>query len=481
MIEPYVKAAAGGVQFCLSFLAAWVWPLGALLVALIAGCVAWGFRRPDTMPALLKSFGMFGRAAGGWLLLAVGLAAGWNVFSMVERMARADMEWRESTTATSNPTPNAQPIRQFGPSVSTRVSRTYTRTLTLPPEFLKRIGTEGVGVLAPYLTDPTAENVTRLVDTYRRPGSDVIFSREATRLDEEPMPLAGSTVQVTFHRLPGRAFDLEFEARYRFRNSGTEAATTRFSFPLPEAGTVRDLTVQVSGESVEQKPGGREYLWERELQPGEQKEARVRYRALGGRQWSYSHGSDRRRSEEFVLQAASGGPVRFIRGSLPPTETAGSQLTWRLNNVVTAQQIDLDFPPDLGGRSAFFQALGALPIALVLFAVVGLATGGIRLCGYSAAQSVGALGIFCLGLGAAPVLSNYLGSVGGVLLGCSAAAAGAAILLPRPCRAAALVAFIPAACLSPTHTGLLLLVLGGTILALATRARFRQASAQAAA
>ena len=37
-----------------------------------------------------------------------------------------------------------------------------TRTLTLPPELLEGVGEEGVQVLAPYLQDPSAENVLRL-------------------------------------------------------------------------------------------------------------------------------------------------------------------------------------------------------------------------------------------------------------------------------------------------------------------------------
>ena len=315
-------------------------------------------------------------------------------------------------------------------------------------------------MLSPYLTDPSAENVLRLVDTFRRSGSDVVFTRQVTRLDEEPIPFTTSRIRVRFRRLTGRAYDADFEGRYVFQNAGEAPITVRFLFPLPNGNTIRDLNVSVGGEAVTEPNESGSYAWECPMAPGEQREAVVRYRVLGAQTWHYDLGSRRRRVQQFQLDAAVDSAVRFPRGSLQPTAHAAGTLHWELANVVTAQQVALAFPPDILGRESYLQALSALPASLVVF-LIGVLMVALR---FRQRLSPGLLAaglvLFTLGLGAAPVLANYLGFSAGILLGPLAGAALAVRALGRPALLAALpAALLPATFLSPNHSGLLALLL----------------------
>src|SRR5207249_11349161 len=120
----------------------------------------------------------------GYTGLGLLVVAGWAVLAATRPLAREAIEWRESAEATAKPAPHAPPIHQYGPSVAAIVERTYTRTLTLPPEFLQPLGADGLGVLSPYLTDPSAENVLRMADTFHRSGRDAVFTREVTTHSE---------------------------------------------------------------------------------------------------------------------------------------------------------------------------------------------------------------------------------------------------------------------------------------------------------
>ena len=415
------------------------------------------------------------RAGGAYAGLALLLWGLWSALGAALPVVRTEVEWRESAEATRNPVPDAAPVYQFGPAVAALTERTYTRTLTLPPYFLQRVGTDGVGVLAPYLTDPSAENVLRLVDTFRRSGSDVVFSRQVTRLDEEPIPLTSSRVTAGFRRLAGRAYEIGFDGKYAFQNPTDSPITARFMFSLPGDGTIRDprMLITADGRAPESlaEPKQGAFEWQGRLAPGERREAAVSYRALGAGSWHYDLGSRRRRVREFQLEATVDGPVRFQRGTLLPTRTGGGRLLWELGSVVTAQQVALAFPPDNVGRETYLQAIGSLPAAFAVF-LLGLFWLG-RSAGRPATplQLAVAAVLFAFGLAAATVLANYCGPFAAVLLTPMGGAIAALRPLGRPYGPAASAALIPATFLSPEHTGLLLIALAVLSLALAVRLR----------
>lgn len=306
----------------------------------------------------------------GFVGVAVAAYLGWSFLQQLLPVAREGIEWQSSTEATSKPMIEAQPIYQTSPAVAALTEKTFTRTLTLPPGFVDRIGAEGIGVLAPYLQDPSTQNVLRLADTFRRSGQDVVFTREVTRLDEVPLPIAKSNVTANVKRLEGSAYELDFKATFTFSNTNVDAIPCRFQFPVPQTGTMRDLKVVVDGQVLPDPDENGISEWIGEIRPGESKSAEVSYRVIGGDAWQYIMGSRRSRVVDFNLEANIDGETRFARYSMKPTTQEGSRLAWRLGNVTT-ERIALSFPPDVIPRETFLQALGSMPVALVLF--LGLA------------------------------------------------------------------------------------------------------------
>ncbi len=440
------------------------------VLALVGGAVA-AARRGEHGALLPATWRRMLPRIGGYTAAALIVYFGWAALAAVPDLTRTSIGWKQSSEATTKASTDAAPVRQFGPSVAGLTVRTYTRTLTLPPYLVQRIGSSGVGVLAPYLSDPSAENVLRLVDTFRHSGSDVVFTRDVTRLDEEPIPFASSVISARFHRVGARAYDLRFEAQYAFRNPRPDVLKTRFAFPLPETGTIQDVQVSVGRDLVPQPADSGAYEWTGELQPGEQRTATVRYRTPGSRTWHYDFGSRRRTVQQFRLDAATGGPVKFLRGSLQPTAQSGDTIQWVLNNVVTSQQVSLSFPADTSAQQCYLQALGALPVGLLLFAVGSLAVGFFRRQFYGPDRLCLALVGVTFGLGAAAVLSEYVGALGGILLAvCLTVLLAGAALGRSGVWAAAPAALMPAVFLSPHHSGLLLLGLVLATVSLAGRA-----------
>ena len=460
MIEYYTQAVVQAFEGLLTILTRLAMPAAVLLgLAAVAVGLTIALQKDSTW---LKQ--MDWRKVRTHLFGIVGIllvfVAGWKCLHTALALAQQDIQWREAAEATANPVPDAPAVAQFEPTVAVLTERTYERTLTLPPDFLQRIGNDSVGALAPYLTDPSASNVLRLADTFRKSGKDVVFTRQMTRLDEEPVPFSTSQIHVTFRRLSGRAYDADFEGRYLFQNFRPLDITARFLFPLPNDNTIRNLNVSVGGHVVTEPNASREYEWRSVMHPGEQWEAVVRYHVIGARTWQYGLGSRRGHVQSFRLSATTGGAVTFLRGSLQPTAVSRNTLRWDLTNVVTTQRIALAFPPDIERREAYLQALSALPTSLILFLLGALAVGWRFRSKLCPSRLAIALILFTLGLWAAPVVANYLGAMAGLLITPLAGAFGAAHILGRRILLAAIpAALLPMTFLSPTHSGLLVLLL----------------------
>lgn len=421
--------------------------------------------RHDAPPLLWRS--AIAKGAGYALVVLLAIVF-WAVLRTTQQVARIDQKWRETAEATTNSVPDAPPVTQTGPALASLEERIYTRTLTLPPNFLERLGAEGVGTLAPYLTDPTDINISRLKDTFRRSGRDVVFTRQATRLDEVPMPFADSQVSVRFHRLAGRAYDALFEGRYLIRNATDKALKAQFIFNLPEAGTVRELKVSVGVQAVTDPDSAGAYRWTDVLQAGETREALVKYRVVGARLWHYDLGSSRRRVQNFQLNAFLDGKAGFGRGSLQPTANSDRALTWQLENVVTAQQVALVFPPDTWAKQGYLQVLSALPASFILFLIGVLAMGARERRILAPFPLAASLTLFALGLGATTVLAVYFVPLVSVIVAPLLGAALATSVLGRRFSIVVLpAALVPAAFLSAQNSGLLIL-----LLALATLGAF---------
>lgn len=395
----------------------------------------------------------------GWVGVTIVATLGWFGLGAVYKVSQIDERWREGAVAVTDPLPSGAPISQVGPALAALGERTYTRTLRLPPKFLEQIGEGGLGVLAPYVNDPTADNVLRLRDTFRRSGREVVFTREATVSSEEPLSFSDAAVKVGFAAQGGRVYDSAFEARYSWSNPAKEARTIRFTFPLPEVGTLRDLRVIVDGQAVTQAENSQSYEWQDVMKPGQIHTATVTYRAVGARAWNYNLGSQRRRVQQFSLATTGLGDPRFARGGLLPTTRRGSNIGWNLDNVVTAQQIALVWPEDFSVR-LYLQAVSALPLALLLFVPCVLCLSFYRGQLPHPLRILVALTVFAVALGAATVTTIYAGALVGLILAPLAGALAATAILGWRFGAVLVpLALFPATFLSEQHSGLMLVAL----------------------
>lgn len=99
----------------------------------------------------------------------------WSALQSAEDVANSRFRRVDEARATSTPVSDAPPVQQFGPAAALLVPKTYSRTLTLPPNIVERLGSEGLSVIAPYLSDPTSSKVQSLVDSFTRSGTDVVL------------------------------------------------------------------------------------------------------------------------------------------------------------------------------------------------------------------------------------------------------------------------------------------------------------------
>lgn len=450
-----------------------LWPL--LVLALVLGLAArlWRVLNPAAArrwgrrlaPALSRPLAWAG-------VLALLGAALW-VYGPLGRVVQGRLAAAENAVQGRGADADAAPTTQEAPRVTYLTERTYTRSLTLPPDLLRRLDAGGLNggldVLAPYLGDPGG-NVTRLAERVRRTAAGAVLTREVTQRAEEPIRLDGSRLRASLNfvsplwgaRRP--YYQANFAAQYAFANPLDRPVTARFSFPLPQgSGTLSDFAVSVDGRELPASDALRGF-WEGRLAAGQRVRVEVHYRHQGARGWSYVLGSRRESLRDFSLTVQTNGAPRFLRYSLPPTRTArtlgGTTLAWELKNVITAQDVALTFPVG-SGRETAAKLYAFAPAALLLAAVFALLWGRTR--GLRLMPAAAALALLGLTLGAVlgGALLSYLPALLAAPLG---AAVGAGLALRALGRGwwppTLLAAALPLVFLVPGHAGLLLAGVG---------------------
>lgn len=457
MIEHYLTAVVDALSGVMNFLVSLAIPLCICICCGVIGLVLIAVLRKDTKRDDIKPYAVL---TAGYITLGLLVIVGWAGLRMAKPVARIDMNWRDAAEATTDSVPDAPPVIQTGPALASLEERTYSSTLTLPPDFMQHLRGEGARAFSQYLTDPSADDLTRLQDTFRRRAGRIVFTRRKSRVTEVPIPFADSRVKVQFEHLEGRAYNAAFEGRYLIRNATAKPITAQFIFNLPQAGTVRNLKVTVGDKAITDPDEEGAYLWSDKLGAGETREAVVTYRVIGARKWQYDLGSARRRVQHFQLDAGLDGAVSYGRGSLEPTAASVETLGWGLDNVVTAQQVAIVFPADTWARDGYLQVLSALPASFILFLLGACALGLRERRLPSPVSLAAALALFGFGLGATTVFAVYCPAVVAAVLGpVMGAGLATRVLGRRYLLAAAPAALFPVAFASAQNSGLLILVL----------------------
>ncbi len=371
----------------------------------------------------------------------------------------------EGATASRRNEPSLSGVTQYAPAVAVLEEKTYRRTLILPPDFLNRIGAEGVQVLSPYLSDPSADEVLRLKDVFKRSGNDVVFTRDVVRRDETPVTADAAEVAVGFvGKGSRRHYEATFDGTYRFRNPRPADAAMRFSFPLPQGGgTLQEFSIEAAGKRVTDPDVKGLYAWSGTVPAGGEVQARVRYRVTGSGLYDYALGSERRRIGEFRLVATSDASPQYGRAGIYPTRIAGKESEWSLRDVITAQNVSIVFPQADVAAETFGKTLWWLPAILGLFALGA--------SWIAPAGSLPATLAFGLGLLGIPVLSAYLSPQVATVVGAALAGTLGFVALPKGRALAPASGLLACAFLTVEHGALFVWVLAtvGTAWALTRR------------
>ena len=326
-----VQTALALLQEALSALLALAVPILSVLAALFVALLLLGLLDRQRFQAVLGWFGRNAARMARGLLALLALGAGVLMLEVTRRSVDVRLGGQVNARYSNTSDPNTTETVQQAPSATYLAERTYTRTLTLPPALLRRVGEEGVQVLSPYLQDPSSANIVSLRDRFTRSGQDVVFSREATLQTQEYITLASSKVAADLKFVDAAAgsrqsyYNGAFDGQYAFVNPLPTPATVRFAFPLPRgSGTLSGFTMTVNGQpfSAADLSGGS--VWESEVAGGAPVTVRVVYRHQGSRGWSYGLSQRREPVKSFDLLIKTDQPAKFQQFSLFPTSISSS-------------------------------------------------------------------------------------------------------------------------------------------------------------
>ncbi len=415
MVQDFVDAAYRWILETANILKQFL-PL--IVFAILGGAAVWlAYRKID--PEGQAGFAQRIRSVSGRIGALTLVVFATLILSGVIVEATKTVETRRQTiqeaSASRRREPNLSGVVQFAPAIAVIEDKTYTRTLTLPPDFATRVGAEGIQVLSPYLQDPSAENVLKLVDSFKRSGQNVIFTRELTRRDELPVAADGADIEIGFQDegAPSgrRHYNAEFKGEFRFKNPRAETAPMRFVFDLPEGGgTVQEFYIDIEGKRVTEPDERGQYAWTGQVAPGTPVLAHVHYRVSGAAQFDYRLGSERRRIGDFHLTTTSSQEPKFSKSGIYPSSMSGSRAEWRLKDVLTSQAISLVFPRADLQSQLLDKTLAMLPVSLFLFALAALVLTPARAFWGSVAFGVALLAIPTLSAYTAPQVATLAGA-----------------------------------------------------------------------
>lgn len=479
-----VQTALALLAQALSALLALTVPLLIVLAALFVSLLLLGLldraRFQTVLTRMARSAPQFGRNA----LVLLALGAGVLALDIARRSVDTRLGGQVNARYANTAAPNTAATVQQAPTVTYLAERTYTRTLTLPPALLRRVGEEGVQVLAPYLQDPSTATIVRLTDRFTRSGQDVVFSREATLQTQEFITLDSSRVGANLSFVESAAgsrqsyYTAAFDGQYRFRNPLSTPATVRFGFPLPTgSGTLSGFTMTVNGQPYRAADLSGGSVWEGQVAAGTEVTVRVVYRNQGSRGWSYDLSQRREPVRSFDLSVRTDQPAKFQQYSLFPTSVdrntfGGAQtLHWQLQNAVTAQNVAVVF--EQGSlRETLAKVHHFMPFSLLLGSVLLIVWASTRRLPLHPLLLAMALLGLSLGFTIGGVLTGYLLPVPAELLGAALALGLALLALGREYLLPLLPTVLaPLSFLSVGNAGLLL-----GLLALLTLVLFLRAS-----
>jgi hypothetical protein len=405
-------------------------------------------------------------ARWSWVLMAILLTFfGLNIAQHAVSLRHAS---QNSARFSQLEDPPGRDTQQQQPRATYTQEKTYIRSIRVPPEVLKRLDTEGREAILPYvqqyLGEPQSRNVRRVVDSILENGKSLFFVREAQIVEAQKIEMQSSEITVDFEfgdtGLERSFYRANFIGKYTFQNPSDKPLDVVFHFPFPNnSGALTDFKFAAKGETANDiVSSSNGFTWFNRLQAKEIVTVTVMYKNQGSDIWNYQF-DGRNTVNQFKLTVNSPRTVKFLRGSLYPTNS-GSSLVWKFPKMVTSQGVVLSFP-ETALRETLNKSFAFMPFAVLLALV------WVTIYGWHQAIKVKpehvALGLLGMGLGLAasavfmgytsPSLALWLGAGLAAILGILAL--GVSFVLPVLVSSFASIAF-----LSGGNAGLWLLLVG---------------------
>ena len=344
---------------------------------------------------------------------------------------------------------------QSSPSASFEREITLRRRFTIPPEIATKLGENPEEVMQRYINDdPTNRVVTKVDDTFTpQPGGGLVYQRTAVVRERKPVALDTVDLNVTLEGVGNSsegAYKAKFSGRYVFSNPQDQVAAMRFIFPLPsQSATLSGFQMTVNGQPVQVADLTNGYVWEGTLAGKAKAEVSVQYSNQGADMWSYDFGQRREPIRNFKLQVTTPRAAEFAVRSLFPTSEQSTVYEWRLQNIITSEDIEVSLP------TRYFSLIGTLddlysfaPLALLAMVVWSLALAWRRGIPLEPARLVIAVLAVTVGVALSGVLiwympislATWLGAL--VAMALALATFGKRFALPIVLSAAAPLAFL---------------------------------------
>lgn len=145
-------------------------------------------------------------------------------------------------------------------------------------------------------------------------------------------------------------YDLEMAATYTFHNSLGKTNSFAFHYPLPTgSGNVRNIQVLLDGKPYAEDSNFADGLdWTGNLAPNEKKTFTIQYKAQGTKNLSYQLGIQQIEIKNLLFTLTTDFEDYLIpENSMTPTSVSSlsneTKLEWQGENLVTGQNISLDF------------------------------------------------------------------------------------------------------------------------------------------
>jgi hypothetical protein len=361
---------------------------------------------------------------------------------------------------------------QYSPSVAFEQQTTLKRSFTIPPEIATKLGENPEEILQRYINDnPTNRTVTKVDDAFTRKGSALLYERTVVVSERRPVALETVDVNVGLEGVANSsegAYKAKFDGGYTFTNPQNRATPMRFIFPLPDSsGTLSGFQMTLNGNPVRVADLTNGYVWEGTLPAKAKAEVRVMYTNQGADLWNYDFGQRREPIRDFKLRVTTPRDAEFAVTSLFPTTEAARAYEWRLQNVITSQNIAVSLPSRSSSLSRTLNDLYSFaPLALLAMVAWALALSWRHEMPLEPARLVIAVLAMTVGVALSGVLIWYVPvAVAGVLGALVSIALGLASTGRPYALPVVLCAFAPLAFLSADAA---LILIGLAIIALLT-------------